>query len=362
MPAPHPITPAQLKEWLEDGRELALLDVRDEAGFAKGHPLFATNVPADRLLRDIDRFVPRKAVRTVLIDGGDGAAERLAHELAETGWPLIHWVQGGTPAWEALGAGLPTFDTSGRDFSLAIRAEKGTPVLTAEELKAARDRGEDVVVIDTRTLPEFTRAHVPGAVGVPAAELLLRFADVVPSARTKVVVSCAGLPRAILGAQTLIDAGVPNEVVYLDDGTAGWTRAGLQLEEGATRTFGPASDAGREAAQGFLDSFADSIPEVDEATARGWQADPGRTTYLLDVRTPAEFAAGHLPGTVSSEGGQLVAVSHRTIAVRGARVVLIDDLDGVRARTTAHWLQRRGFEIAILRYDFQAARSLAQAA
>jgi rhodanese-related sulfurtransferase len=72
----------------------------------------------------------------------------------------------------------------------------------------------------------------------------------------------------------------------------------------------------------------------------------------LDVRTPEEFETGHLDGTLSSEGGQLLGVAYRTIAVRGARVVLVDDLIGARARIVAHWLQRRGYEIAILLIDF----------
>jgi hypothetical protein len=72
------------------------------------------------------------------------------------------------------------------------------------------------------------------------------------------------------------------------------------------------------------------------------------------VRTPEEFEKSQLDGTLSSEGGQLLGVAYRTIAVRGARVVLIDYPLGVRARTVAHWLQRRGFEIAILLVDFSA--------
>lgn len=72
------------------------------------------------------------------------------------------------------------------------------------------------------------------------------------------------------------------------------------------------------------------------------------------MRTPEEYAAGHLPGSTSAEGGQLLGVAHRTIAVRGARVVLVDDPVGARAAVVAHWLQRRGFEIAILLHDFTA--------
>ncbi|MBB3444511.1 rhodanese-like domain-containing protein [Rhizobium sp. BK379] len=348
------------KDWLADGNELAVLDIRapDVVGYAS--PLFATNLPAERVVGELSRFVPRKLVRTVLADDGDGTAERLVEDLAAAGWVNIFALDGGIPAWIADGAdgALPTFDTPGVDFTLAVKDERGTPVTLVETLQRLRDAGEDVLVIDTRTVAEFAREHVPGAVSVPGAELVLRFKDVVPSETTQIVVSCAGLPRAILGAQTLIDAKIPNKVSYLHDGTKAWTAAGLSLETGRTRTYGEASDAAVEFARRQIAvlSSADRFPEIDVSTAKAWAADPDRTTYLLDVRTPEEFENGHLEGTLSSEGGQLLGVAYRTIAVRGARVVLIDDLIGARARIVAHWLQRRGYEIAILLVDFNSGK------
>ncbi|MBB6219454.1 rhodanese-like domain-containing protein [Rhizobium leguminosarum] len=348
------------RNWLGDGEELAVLDIRDPAVVGYASPLFATNLPAERLTKELGHFVPRKVVRTVLADGGEGAAARLADELAVSGWPNVFALDGGIPAWTANndGAPLPTFDTPGVDFTVAVQQEKNTPVISAGELKTLRDAGEDVVVIDTRTVAEFAHEHVPDAVSVPGAELLLRFKDVVPSDKTKVIVSCAGLPRAILGAQTLIDAKVPNQVSYLHDGTKAWTAAGLRLETGKTRIYGEASQTALDFARRYIETLSrdDRFPEIDVTTARKWAADPERTTYLLDVRTPEEFERSHLDGTLSSEGGQLLGVAYRTIAVRGARVVLIDDLLGARARTVAHWLQRRGYEIAILLVDFQAGK------
>lgn len=346
-----------LIEWLADGRELAVLDIRpaEEVGYAS--PLFATNLPAERVEAELDRFVPRRAVRTVLADDGKGAARVLVEKLAARGWSDIHHLEGGIPAWVEGGVGhLPTFDIPGVPFVTRVRDEKGTPVVSARELKDWRDRGEDVVVLDSRTLPEFEKNHVPGAIAVPGAELVLRFADLVPNPETKVLVSCAGLPRAILGAQTLIDAGVPNFVAYLDDGTRGWTEAGYALESGLTAAYGPASETARQFAEEHIAklSAGDDLTFIDRKTAEAWAADAERTTYLLDVRTPEEFAAGHLPQSISSEGGQLLGVAYRTIAVRGARVVLIDDPAGVRARTVAHWLKRRGYEIALLLHDFGA--------
>jgi len=350
------------RDWLQDGRELAVLDIRDPVVVGYASPLFATNLPAERVVSELGRFVPRKIVRTVLADAGDGVALRLANELDAVGWSNVFVLEGGIPAWAAAedGAPLPTFDIPGVDFTKAVEREKNTPVISALELKKLQDAGEDVIIIDTRTVAEFSRDHVPGAVSVPGAELVLRYKDLVPSKTTKVVVSCAGLPRAILGAQTLIDAQVPNQVAYLDDGTKAWTAAGLHLESGKTRIYQDPTDGAVDFARQHIATLSrqDNFPEIDIETARKWAADPERTTYLLDVRTPEEFEATHLDGTLSSEGGQLLGVAYRTIAVRGARVVLVDDLLGVRARTVAHWLQRRGYEIALLLVDFRTQNLL----
>lgn len=350
------ISKQTLIDWLGDKAELAVLDIRPAADVGYASPLFATNLPADRLDAELDRFVPRRVVRTVLVDGGNGAAEPAAERLTAAGWSNLHFLAGGIPAWIKSGIEhLPTFDIPGVPFVTKVRDEKGTPVVTATELKALRDKGEDVIVLDSRTVPEYSREHVPGAVSVPGAELVLRFKDLVPSANTKVLISCAGLPRAILGAQTLIDAGVPNFVAYLDDGTKGWTNAGLTLETGKTAAYTDASNAAKQFAAQHIETLskADSLLYIDQATANTWAADANRTTYYLDVRTPEEFAAEHLPGSISSEGGQLLGVAYRTIAVRGSRVILVDDLLGVRAKTVAHWLSRRGYEIAILLHDFK---------
>lgn len=360
----HAVTKDRLIEWLRDGRELAVLDIRsvEEVGYAS--PLFATNLPAERLDAEIERFIPRRVVRTVLVDDGKGSAEQAAERLAARGWSDIHFLRGGIPAWIEGGVdALPTFDIPGVPFVQQIRGEKNTPVVFARELKAWKEAGEDVVIIDTRTIAEYEKAHVPGAIGVPGAELLLRFSDLVPSPKTRVVVSCAGLPRAILGAQTLIDAGVENDVSYLHDGTRGWTDDGFELETGLSQTYSPASDDARQIAKTRLETFSrdDEVLFIDRVTAETWLRDTARTTYFLDVRTPEEFAVSHLQGSISSEGGQLLGVAYRTIAVRGARVILVDDLLGARASVVAHWLKRRGFEIAIHLHDFEQGAEAAAA-
>ncbi|HEV2097992.1 MAG TPA: rhodanese-like domain-containing protein, partial [Stellaceae bacterium] len=79
-----------------------------------------------------------------------------------------------------------------------------------------------------------------------------------------------------------------------------------------------------------------------------WQSETGRRTlYVLDVRDPAEYRAGHLPGSLMAPGGQLVQETDSWLGIWGARVVLVDDT-GVRARMTASWLKRMGWDAAVL--------------
>src|SRR6201995_6188094 len=70
--------------------------------------------------------------------------------------------------------------------------------------------------------------------------------------------------------------------------------------------------------------------------------------YVLDVRSPEEYEAGHLRGARSAPGGQLVQETDSHMATWGARVVLVDD-NGVRAPMTASWLKQMGWtDIAVL--------------
>ena len=70
------VTPAALRQALADGEEIAVLDVREAGVFAHRHILFAAPAPAWRLEQLIDRLVPRRGTRIVLVDG-DGT---LAHD------------------------------------------------------------------------------------------------------------------------------------------------------------------------------------------------------------------------------------------------------------------------------------------
>ena len=77
--------------------------------------------------------------------------------------------------------------------------------------------------------------NIPGSINVPGSQLVYRFPELEVKPETLVVVNCAGRTRSIIGAQSLINAGVKNKVVALNGGTMGWQTAGFELEHQSQR-------------------------------------------------------------------------------------------------------------------------------
>src|SRR6266704_3175324 len=233
-----------LKTMLGDGLELALIDVREEGEFGANHLLFAGNLPLSRLEIRIDALVPRRSTRVVLCDADDGLAARAARRLDEFGYNDIAILAGGVAAWREAGYELFSgLNVPSKAFGEFIEHHEETPRLTAEAIKAALDSGTDMVILDSRPMSEYRAMNIPTGIDCPGAELVYRVHDVAPRPETLVVVNCAGRTRSIIGAQSLINAGIQNKVVALKNGTMGWHLAGLELERGQSRTAGVPSGA-----------------------------------------------------------------------------------------------------------------------
>ena len=219
---------------LGDGGELALIDVREELIFSRSHLLWARNVPLSRLELRFAALVPRRATRIVLIDDNDGLAQRAADILARAGYSDLSYLDGGNAAWAAAGFELFSgVHVPSKAFGEFIEhAQRHAQRSAREELDALMRAGTDMVVLDSRPYDEYSRISIPTGINVPGAELVLRVHDIAPSPDTLIVVNCAGRTRSIIGAQSLINAGVPNKVVALRNGTMGWHLAGLACDHG----------------------------------------------------------------------------------------------------------------------------------
>jgi cystathionine beta-lyase len=354
------ITPAALQAALHDGREIALLDVREDGEFGEDHLLFATPLPYSRLELGIGALVPRLSARIVLCDDGrSGVAARALARLAAMGYSDVAALEGGTAGWKAAGFVLfKGVNVPSKLFGEMVEHAYDTPRITAKELLRMREAGEDFVLFDGRPLHEHHKMTIPGSTCCPNAELPYRVPGMVKNPKTKIIVNCAGRTRSILGAQTLINFGVPNPVYALENGTQGWFLADLELEYGSQRRYPEATEAGllpaqQQAARELLRRFG--LRTVSAAEAGAWLADDSRTTYLCDVRTPEEFARGSIAGAQHAPGGQLIQATDQWVGVRNARIVLIDGGEAVRAPVVASWLSQLGCEAYVLEGGVKAA-------
>ncbi|MBT2335372.1 rhodanese-related sulfurtransferase [Variovorax paradoxus] len=351
--AAFPLLPfAAVRARLFAREETALLDVREEDPFAQAHPLWAANLPLSRIEIEAWRRIPRRDTFIVLYGTHDGTdlAPLAARMLSALGYTNLHLLEGGLEGWRAAGGELfRDVNVPSKAFGELVEHERHTPSLSAPEVKALVDGKANVVVLDARRFDEYRTMSIPSATSVPGAELVLRVRELAPDPSTQVIVNCAGRTRSIIGTQSLLNAGIPNPVAALRNGTIGWKLAGQVLNHGADRQA-PASVSNAHRAQ----AQADARRVADKAGVRRIALDalhaleaPGRTVYRFDVRTPEEYEADHLPGFTSAPGGQLVQETDHQVPVRGARIVLADD-DGVRASMSASWLAQMGWEAYVL--------------
>ena len=357
-----------LKHWLHDGAEIALFDVREAGQFGSAHLFYGIPLPYSRLELDVTRLAPRRTVRMVVYDdNGDGQciAVRAAERLNALGYTNVHVLAGGTRQWQAAGLSLfAGVNVPSKTFGELVEQTCHTPAVDAPTLAAMLKRGDDVVVLDGRPLNEHRKMTIPGSVCCPNGELSYRVYDIVSNPATTIVVNCAGRTRSIIGAQTLINLGLPNPVMALENGTQGWYLADLQLEHGSSRRYPerlsePAKAAARKGSRQIARNF--NVPEVDALTLSGWQAANKQSVFLCDVRTPEEFAADSLAGAQSAPGGQLIQATDQYVGVRNARIVLFDS-DGIRAPVVASWLRQLGHDAWVLRGGVQCGLPLRKAA
>jgi len=93
--------------------------------------------------------------------------------------------------------------------------------ITAKELKAKVDAGEDFQLIDVRQPEEYAFAKIEGAKLIPLAEIIKRMDEIDPSRET--IVQCKAGGRSAMAIQALRNAGFTGELKNLRGGITAWS-------------------------------------------------------------------------------------------------------------------------------------------
>ncbi|MFB4203019.1 rhodanese-like domain-containing protein [Arhodomonas sp. KWT2] len=344
------LSPRELKVRLDARETLALLDVREPGEFGLRHPFWAVPLPYSRFELDLPRLVPDSGVPLVIADEGGTTARLAVRRARALGYRRVFGLEGGLRAWRRAGYGeFAGVHVPSKAFGELVEMRRHTPMIDAAELAARIGDGERFHLFDARPPAEYRRMSIPGARCCPNVELPVRLESLVTDPDTPIVINCAGRTRGIIGAQTLIELGVPNPVYALRNGTMGWELAGRTRAHGAediVATDAPATPSpGLRARIRALAADA-GVSAVTAGDVTAWRA-AGEPVYCLDVRQPGDPAAAPLPGTVRAPGVELIQATEAWIAVPTARVVLADD-DGVRAPLCAYWLRLMGLDARVL--------------
>lgn len=348
-----PITPDDLEGLLRGTTPHALLDLRERATYERGHIYRATSLPRRLLELRLPALVGARTTPIVLYDDDGRLSALAAPTLAAMGYRDVRVLKDGLAGWRASGRRVVQgLNVPSKVFGERVRHELKTPEVLPHELAARIARGDDMVIVDSRTPEEYRRGCIPGAISVPGAELAYRITELVDHPDTTIVVHCGGRTRSYLGAESLRRAGLPNPIVALKNGTMGWQLADLELERGADRMWPAASEKSRQLAASVADRVAaeDRIPfvtpqDVEDLIARR----DTENVAVLDVRTADEYAEGHVAGATWAPGGQAVQATDEYVAVRAATIVLVCD-GSVRSVLTAAWLRWMGLpDVRVLR-------------
>lgn len=347
---PKILAAGQLPAMLRDGREIALLDLREEGDFTQGHLLLAASFPIGRFELDLLWRVPCRDTRIVLAGGGKARYGRALELLESAGYTNVFLLEASPSEYE--GAGLGWFSgkyVPSKAFGEVVETARQTPHVGIKELLSLKGKGVHLLMVDSRTPEEFMDFALPGAVSCPGAELALRVPERI-GPDSMVIVNCAGRTRSIIGAQSLINAGLECPVFAVENGTMGWHLEGHALQRGKLELLeaapSPRSLArSSAAAMGLLQRTGGQLVSWGELQAR--LCDASTTTYFYDVRLQADYLQASYPGARSAPGGELVQSTDFFAPVRHARIV-VADTDLVQAPMTAHWLRQMGWQADVL--------------
>ena len=343
---PDAISPEALSALMAGDDTYALVDVREAGEYNGAHIPGSSSLPRRQLEFQIDALIPFRGERLILCDDDQRRADLAAATLQHMGYTRVSVLAGGLNRWTT--EGYPNewgSNVQSKDFGEKMEVVHHIPVMEPQELHARQQRGEKLVLLDSRTPEEHTRATVPGSRSVPGGELALRISDIVKDSQTTVVVHCAGRTRSIVGARALQRMGV-DRVYDLKNGTMGWLMAGLELEVGSQRLDLPEpSPEGKARAESHAARLAseDGVRHLAVARLKELMARADReTVYLIDVRTEEEYLQGHIPGFRWFPGGQAVQRSDEVAAVRNGTIVFACD-GMVRSTVAASWFRQMGF-------------------
>ncbi|BCS89317.1 rhodanese-like domain-containing protein [Pseudodesulfovibrio sediminis] len=230
--------------------------------YVDGYIPTAVSIPASQFDKMVDKLPKNKDAQLIFYCGGlaCGLSHKSAFKAEKLGYTNVH----------VYAAGFPDFKKWAPYYSIGL-----------ENLQARIAEGGKYMLIDARPYQKFLAGSIPSAIGIPDSafdkKLGMLPMDVV---NTTLIYYCGGYKCALSHKSALRAKKYGyRKVVVAEAGYPGWKKM-----------FGGAETAVKAGeAEGAVDTawFLETIKSNPDAIT------------LIDVRDPAEYAAGHFPSAIN---------------------------------------------------------------
>ena len=188
----------------------SIVDVREPAEFALGHPQGALSLPFSRKgLEERLGILLQPGTPVILIAEDPGQAEAALSQLRGGTFPVLYVVEGSIDTWYE------------NDLPMEI-----LPEVSVHEISRTVPGG-NVIVLDVREPIEWEMGHVPGAILISLGTLRERIQEL-PVGIGIAVICEAGIRSS--SAASVLQAEGFTEVSNVSEGTRGYRKAGLPLD------------------------------------------------------------------------------------------------------------------------------------
>jgi rhodanese-related sulfurtransferase len=172
---------------------------------------------------------------------------------------------------------------------------------------------EGALLLDVRDAASFGTSHVPGSVNVGLGGQFASWAGSLVPGDARIVLVADDAEHVREAVVRLARVGLEGVVGFLDGGIAAWDAAGFEM-------------------------LAVSQMPVSELRAQIDEGRPG--LQILDVRRPAEYGAGHVPGAVNVPLG---SADEAFSVLDPSKPTAVVCAGGYRSSAAASLLERQGF-------------------
>jgi rhodanese-related sulfurtransferase len=294
---------------LIENPDIVLIDTRSPDEWATGYIAGAEFSWIDEFMANVD-MLPEDKDATIVVYCGSSYRAGIAKIMMDLmGYTNVRNLVGGIGGWVA--AGLPLegapeetavegeFDLAGYMGEYVASLPGSFNAIRVGDLEEALAGEEDPILVDVRTVDEYTEGHLEGAINIPLQELTANL-SYLPDTEAEIVVYCGSGHRSALAMTALNMLGYDNALSLLG-GVRAWTGAELPVtdvvttaEEGMAPEFNPVVFEA-------VDAYMTAIPagyfivRTDDLNTELIESE----VVLLDVRTPGEYEAGFIGGSIN---------------------------------------------------------------